>query len=166
GATGQQVPRISAPKPAALPDELALCMVGAHMSGLPLNSQVMDRGGRYLETVQLGPDYRLFALSGPEPQRPGLLRETGADSAIEAELWALPLHEVGRFLQSIPAPLGLGSITLSDGRVVQGFLCEAAATLDAKDITASGGWRAWCKQKISSMSHDGLDGKSEAASSA
>ena len=41
------------------------------------------------------------------------------------------------------APLGIGNVTLADGRAVKGFLCETYATIGAEDITAFGGWRAW-----------------------
>ena len=55
----------------------------------------------------------------------------------------MPLAQVGSFLALIPAPLGLGSLDLADGRVVHGFLCEAHALSTARDISQFGGWRAY-----------------------
>lgn len=144
GATGwPQPPAPPLPDPADAPDRLTLAMVGAHMSGLPLNGEVTRRGGRFLEAVHTAPDYRFYALPGDGVARPGLVRVAAGGGSIAAELWSLPLTEVGSFLRDIPAPLGLGTLRLADGRSVQGFLCEAAATTDARDITALGGWRAY-----------------------
>jgi allophanate hydrolase len=130
------------PLPQAGPDELAIAVCGAHMSGLPLNHQLTDRGARYLETTATAPDYGFFALPGGPPERPGLVRGAG-DHSVALEIWALPCREVGSFLAGIPAPLGLGAVRLADGRSVTGFLCEAAATDGARDIGALGGWREY-----------------------
>ena len=62
-------------------------------------------------------------------------------SSIELEIWAMPEDKIGPFLRTIPAPLGLGSLTLADGETVNGFICETAGTEDATDITNFGGWR-------------------------
>jgi allophanate hydrolase len=70
--------------------------------------------------------------------------QVGADGgAIELEVWTLPAAQVGTFLSKVPAPLGLGTVTLADGSGVTGFLCESHATAGARDITALGGWRAY-----------------------
>jgi allophanate hydrolase len=122
--------------------EMAVAVVGAHLSGLPLNGQLTSRGGRFLEATTTAPDYRLFALPGGPPQRPGLLR-TAPGAAIAVEVWALPMAEVGGFLAGIPSPLSLGQVRLADGRLVTGFLVEAAAIDGAEDVTAFGGWRAY-----------------------
>ncbi|MDX1824106.1 MAG: allophanate hydrolase, partial [Thiohalomonadales bacterium] len=121
---------------------VAVC--GAHLSGLPLNHQLTDRGGRLLAKTRTAPVYHLYALPGGPPQRPGLARrETGA--AIEIEVWALPLEEYGSFVAGIPAPLGIGQVETADGEWVQGFLCEDYALQDAEDITHLGGWRTYIK---------------------
>jgi allophanate hydrolase len=88
--------------------------------------------------------YRLYALAGTVPPKPGLARQAdGQGAAIALELWDIPLAEVGSFLAGIPAPLGLGSIELGDGRAVKGFICEGHAVANAADITGFGGWRAY-----------------------
>ena len=129
-----------------LPDttpSVRLAVVGAHLSGMPLNWQLQERCGRLLGQTRTAAQYRLFALPGTEPRKPGLVRAASGGAAIEVEVWELPATHFGSFVASIPAPLGIGTLTLQDGSEVQGFLCEAAAALDAEDITHFGGWRAY-----------------------
>ncbi|MGH6924359.1 MAG: allophanate hydrolase-related protein, partial [Propylenella sp.] len=118
--------------------KVAVC--GAHMSGLPLNWQLAERGGRLVRACRTSPDYRLFALPGGPPARPGMLRAEGG-KAIEVEVWELPTAAFGSFVAGIPAPLGIGTVELEDGDRVLGFVCESHGTRNARDITAFGGWR-------------------------
>lgn len=143
GATGAALPVAKPAPPAALPDEIVIAAVGAHMSGLPLNHQFTARGGRFLDIARTAPVYRLYALAGGPPARPGLVRVAQGGAEIALELWALPKSEMGGFLEGIPAPLSIGTLELAGGRRAQGFLAEAAATAGAEDITADGGWRAY-----------------------
>jgi allophanate hydrolase len=124
-------------------DELPVAVCGAHMSGLPLNGQLTGLGGRFLRRASTAPCYRLHALAGGPPARPGLVRQVGPGAAIELEVWALPRTAVGTLLAQIPAPLGLGSVELEDGTRVAGFVCEAAGLEGATDITEHGGWRGY-----------------------
>ncbi|MFY8082586.1 MAG: allophanate hydrolase [Rubrivivax sp.] len=123
--------------------EIAIAVVGAHLSGLPLNGQLTERGARLLRSTRTAPCYRLYALPGTTPPKPGLERVKEGGAGIELEVWALPQAEVGSFLALIPAPLGLGSLLLEDGTTVHGFLCEAHALQGAQDITGFRGWRAY-----------------------
>jgi len=145
GATGHALPPPAPPLPEALPDEMPIVLVGAHMTGLALNAQVTRLGGRFLQATTTAPLYRLYRLDGPAPERPGLIRVEADGAAIAVELWALPLAQVGAFLAQIPAPLGLGRVVLADGRPLTGFLVEPAGLGGATDITAFGGWRNWCE---------------------
>jgi allophanate hydrolase len=121
---------------------LKLVVCGAHMRGLPLNHQLVDRGALFVETTRTAAAYRLFALAGDGPARPGLVRgETGAAIALEA--WSMPLGEVDSFLDGIPWPLGLGKILLADGSCATGFLCDPIGTRGARDITEFADWRAY-----------------------
>lgn len=139
---------------AALPDEsrvpaitetrIPLVVVGAHLTGLALNHQLQDLGATFLRATRTTPDYRLFALPGTVPAKPGLLREPGhAGPGLEVEVWGLDPESFGRFAAAIPAPLGIGKITLADGNCASGFLCEAHAVAGAPEITHYGGWRAY-----------------------
>ncbi|MBC7162171.1 MAG: allophanate hydrolase [Immundisolibacter sp.] len=119
---------------------IAVC--GGHMQGLPLNGELTGLGGRLRERTRTAPAYRLYALAGFSPPRPGLVRDPPG-SSIELEVWTLPLAAVGPFLAGVPAPLAIGSVQLADGSCVKGFLCEGHAVSDATDITSLGGWRAW-----------------------
>lgn len=124
-----------------------LAVVGAHLTGMPLNVQLQERKAIFVESTLTSNAYRLFALPNTTPPKPGLIRtksgETGAE--IIVELWDVPLEKFGSFVALIPAPLGIGTLTLEDGRDVKGFICEGAAVEDATDITHLGGWRAYIK---------------------
>jgi allophanate hydrolase len=123
---------------------LQIAVVGAHLSGLPLNPELTGSGGQLLKRCRTAPDYRLFALPNTTPPKPGLVRQPGfVGPGLEVEVWSLPSDAFGRFVAKIPAPLGIGKVTLEDGSAVSGFLCEAHAVADAEDITRFGGWRAF-----------------------
>jgi allophanate hydrolase len=122
---------------------LPIAVVGAHLSGLPLNGQLLERGATLRESTATAPKYRLFALPDTRPPKPGLQRCAEGGAAIEVEVWDMPLAQVGSFLALVPSPLCLGSLELADGRFVHGFLCEAQALSTAKDISQFGGWRAY-----------------------
>ncbi len=128
--------------PATTPT-LPIAVVGAHLSGLPLNGQLRERGATLRESTHTAARYRLYALPGTTPPKPGLQRCAEGGAAIELEVWDMPMAALGSFLALIPAPLGLGSVELSDGRQVHGFLCEAHALAGARDISSFGGWRAY-----------------------
>ncbi len=130
--------------PAAAPT-IELAVVGAHLEGMPLHGQLLERGARLVARTQTAPHYRLFALPDTTPPKPGLARvgEGEAGHAIALEVYELPADTLGSFLALIAPPLGLGSVQLIDGRWVKGFICEPAALARATDISAFGGWRAW-----------------------
>jgi len=136
---------VPAPPEAEIPlGMLPIVVVGAHLSGMPLNPELTNSGGVLIGPATTASDYRLFALPGTQPPKPGLIRQPGfIGPGIAVEVWALPAAEFGHFAARIPAPLGLGQVTLSDGRSLPGFLCEVHATAGAPDITANGGWRAY-----------------------
>jgi allophanate hydrolase len=127
--------------PAAAAVTLAVC--GAHMEGLALNPELRRLGATLLERTHTAARYRLYALPGGPPYRPGLVRVERDGGAIEVELWSLSAAAFGAFVARIPAPLGIGKIQLPDDRWVSGFLCESYAVQDAVDITHHGGWRAY-----------------------
>ena len=119
-------------------------MVGAHLSGMALNGELTSRGARFLRSSPTTPEYRLFALPGGPPRRPGLLRVATGGAAILTEVWAVPEETFGSFVAGVPAPLGIGTTLLADGTQPKGFIVENIATLGAEDISDWGGWRAYC----------------------
>src|SRR5262249_40083464 len=128
----------------ALAGEVAIAVVGAHLSGMPLNGELTALGARFLRKAETAPDYRLYALAGTTPAKPGLFRvAAGAGASIAPEVSAMPAENFGRFVAAVPPPLTIGTLTLADGRTVQGFLVEAQATQGARDISGFGGWRAF-----------------------
>jgi len=136
-----------APTAPARNDRARVVVCGAHLDGLPLNGQLKQRGGRLLESTRSSPDYKLYALAGGPPFRPGMVRVAEDGAAIEVEVWEIPSSELGSFLTGIPAPLGLGKVQLADGRWETGFICEPYGLEDAQDITDFGGWRAYMKRR-------------------
>lgn len=140
---GGALPGASLPARPARHDRARLVVCGAHLQGLPLNGQLLARGGRRLALTRSAPHYRLHALAGGPPLRPGMVRVAEDGAAIEVEVWELPSSELGSFLTGIPAPLGLGKVELADGSWETGFICEPYGLAGAEDITAHGGWRAW-----------------------
>lgn len=126
--------------------QLRLAVVGAHLSGLPLNHQLTDRGARLVAQTQTAPKYRLYAL--PDGRRPGLVRVEEGGAAIACEVWELTATRFGSFVDAIPAPLGIGKVELADGTVVNGFICEPIGVTGARDITEYGGWRAWLARAV------------------
>ena len=130
-----------------LPDgQVRVAVVGAHLSGLPLNPQLTERNARLVATTQTAPKYRFYAL--PDGKRPGLVKVENDGAAIACEVWEMQSSQFGSFVAGIPAPLGMGKLELADGSVVNGFICEGIAVAGAKDITEYGGWRAWLAARV------------------
>jgi allophanate hydrolase len=132
----------------AAPPPLRVAVVGAHLAGQPLNHQLTDLGARLVRTANTSAGYRLFALPGTTPPKPGLVRVAPdpttagpGGTSIEIEVWELDSDRFGEFFARVPAPLCLGTIELADGDRVAGFLCEWHATIGARDISSFGGWR-------------------------
>jgi allophanate hydrolase len=151
GATGHPLPApvavfavLAEPAPAA--NTVRVAVVGAHLSGMPLNVQLTERGATLAASTRTAPVYRLYALAGTVPPKPGMVRVNGSDgdvegTAIEVEVWDMPIAQYGSFVALVPSPLGIGTVTLADGSSVQGFVCEPAALAGAEDISRHGGWR-------------------------
>ena len=143
GATGKPTPALAL-KNTPPQGYVRLAVVGAHLTGMPLNVQLQERNAIFVESTYTANNYRLFALPNTTPPKPGLIRSTeGAE--IIVELWDVPVQHFGSFVALIPAPLGIGTLSLHDGREVKGFICEGAAVNGATDITHLGGWRAYIK---------------------
>ena len=119
-----------------------LAVVGAHLSGMPLNYQLTDRGGVLSEQTQTAATYQLFALAGATPAKPGLIRHSDG-RAIEVEVWRIPSARFGEIVNEVPAPLGIGNVELADGRWVKSFICEPYGFEGSTDVTRFGCWRAY-----------------------
>ena len=126
--------------------QIAVC--GAHMSGLPLNHQLRELDATFECATSTAKGYRLFNIPQKTPPRPGMVRDTSAQSALELEVWSMPLENFGAFMIQIASPLCIGSVLLADGSSVYGFLCESDALQGAQEITSYGGWRAFLERAI------------------
>jgi allophanate hydrolase len=122
-----------------------VAVVGAHLSGMPLNSQLTDRGAVLKKITSTAAEYELYALPNTTPPKPGLKHIGAGGKAIALEIWEMTMEDFGSFVSLIPAPLGIGTLKLEDGSSVQGFICEPVALESAKNISAFGGWRNYIK---------------------
>ncbi|WP_394183868.1 allophanate hydrolase [Marinomonas posidonica] len=127
--------------PVGQPKVIDVMVCGAHLTGQPLNWQLTERGATLKTQTTTAASYRMYALAGGPPYRPGLILDTEQGQAIEVEIWSVPSEHFGSFVAGIPAPLGIGKVQLADGSSVSGFICEPYAIADATDITHFGGWR-------------------------
>jgi allophanate hydrolase len=141
--------------------DVDLLVVGAHLSGQPLNHELLAAGGTLLGPAATAPAYRLYALD-TQPPKPGLVRVEPlpadaeapagqAGASIAGEMWRLPAAGFARFMTGLAAPMAVGRVCLDDGRDVLGFLCEPAAVRGAADITGFGGWRAWAGRRAGGL---------------
>lgn len=126
------------------PGCVELAVVGAHLSGQPLNSQLLQRGARLQRTCRTASNYRLFALRDSSPPKPGLVRDDDFNGhGIEVEIWAIPEDQFGGFVAAVPAPMVIGTATLDTGEPVKCFLCEPYAVSKGPEISGFGGWRTY-----------------------
>jgi allophanate hydrolase len=141
----RKLPEIDACPPGCI----AVAVVGAHLSGQPLNWQLTKRNARLLKTCRTASCYRFYALEGQHPAKPGLLRDESFEGpGIEVEVWAVPEDQFGGFVAAVPPPLGIGSATLQSGEIVKCFLCEPYALTGAVEITRLGGWRSFLARAV------------------
>lgn len=122
---------------------IAVAVVGAHLTGQPLNGQLVERNARLVRTARTARGYSFYALANTTPPKPGLVFDGKGAGLIEVEIWEMEAAAFGTFVALIPPPLGIGTLTLEDGTQVKGFVCESHAVSDARDITSLGGWRNW-----------------------
>ena len=153
GATGKTLNAdhaMTGPMPVSR-DHVRVAVVGAHLTGMPLNFQLTQRNAVRVEQTRTASDYKLYALANTQPPKPGLVKAEGGSNII-VELWDIPLARFGEFVAEIPAPLGIGTLQLADGRSVKGFICEPRAIASASDVTSFGGWRSYVEHLKSTAS--------------
>ena len=147
GALGLPQPPLAPLPPVRNADEIAIAVVGAHLSGMPLNGELKNERARFLEATTTAADYKLYALANTDVPKPGLVRVAkGEGASIALEIWAMPADGFGRFVASLPSPMAIGTLRLADGRTVKGFLVEPEAVNGARDISSFGGWRNYIAQ--------------------
>lgn len=143
GATGRALaPAAPIKSNAASIDMIRVAVVGAHLRGMPLNHELTSRDAQFVLSTTSADNYHLYALANTTPPKPGLVR-SDSGAAIKLELWDVPATAFGSFVAGVPAPLGIGTVTLADGSTVKGFICEPSGLAGARDITEFGGWAAY-----------------------
>jgi len=144
GAMPWQLHRSGAATPGFDDGDIELAVVGAHLSGMPLNGQLKELGATFCRAARTAPAYRLYALAGQVVPKPGLIRAANGDGAsIDVEVWRLGDAAFGRFVAAIQPPLSIGTLELEDGGRCKGFLVEPAGLEGATDISEYGGWRTF-----------------------
>ena len=146
GASSIKPQRLSVP-PIGTASTIDVLVCGGHLKGLPLNWQLTERGAILKSKTQTAPIYRMYALAGGPPYRPGLLLDEENGAAIDVEIWMVPTDQFGSFVNGIPAPLGIGKVRVADGSVISGFICEPYGIEGAEEITHLGGWRSYMANK-------------------
>jgi allophanate hydrolase len=141
GALDLPMPKAEPAAAKLLDGYIPVAVCGAHLSGLPLNSQLTDRNAYLLRATRTSARYEFYALPGGPPKRPGLVRVKEGGGAVDVEVWAVPQQHFGSFVAGIPSPLGIGKVELEDGSWCPGFLCEGWAVEGAQRITPLGSWR-------------------------
>lgn len=142
GATQQPLPPPLKKIPMEDKHYMRLCVCGAHMSGLPLNYQLLECGGRLWAKTRTAPCYKLYAMENLQPPRPGMIRDDNG-VALDVEVWELPVEKFGSFMRKVPSPLCVGTVHLETAEAVNGFLCEPYGLKNARDISMLGGWRTY-----------------------
>ncbi|MBZ9867487.1 allophanate hydrolase [Mesorhizobium sp. CA15] len=148
GATGWRQPSVQPVGASAEDGTIELVVVGAHLSGMPLNGQLKQAGARFCRATRTASSYKLYQLAGQDTPKPGLVRVESGGTAIEVEVWRLPAEAFGHFVAAIPPPLGIGNIELDDGSSAKGFLVESVGLLGASDISSFGGWRRFLSDRV------------------
>ncbi|MBZ9862583.1 allophanate hydrolase [Mesorhizobium sp. CA12] len=148
GATGWWQPSVQPVGALAEDGTIELVVVGAHLSGMPLNGQLKQAGARFCRAMRTASSYKLYQLAGQATPKPGLVRVESGGTAIDVEVWRLPAEAFGRFVAAIPPPLGIGNIELDDGSSAKGFLVESVGLLGASDISSFGGWRRFLSDRV------------------
>lgn len=142
GATPMALTEAPAVNPAQR-DTIDVAVVGAHLTGQPLNVQLTERSAHLVREARTAEGYSFYALAGTTPAKPGLIFDGKGAGRIAVEIWRMPTAAFGSFVALIPSPLGIGTVTLEDGTTVKGFLCEPHGLANATDITQFGGWLNW-----------------------
>lgn len=146
GATGLKAVSEASLNPVDFSTEIQVAVCGAHLDGMPLNWQLRERAAVLKKQTRTSANYRFYVLGSEPPMRPGLLREEGSGISVEVEVWSIAASEFGSFVAAIPYPLGIGKVELQDGAWVSGFMCEADAVNNARDISEFGSWRNFMAQ--------------------
>lgn len=127
-----------------------LAVVGAHLKDMPLHWQLTSRNATFVGAFETASTYRLYAMADSVPPKPALVYSPDG-AAIAVEVYELDVADFGSFVVEVPAPLAIGTVTLSDGTSVKGFVAEPRALTGAEDITHLGGWRAYIERGSNSV---------------
>jgi gamma-glutamylcyclotransferase (GGCT)/AIG2-like uncharacterized protein YtfP len=122
-----------------------LAVNGTLMRGLELNGNLVAAGATFVEETRTAPVYRLWSI---DDRHPAMIRvDDGGGAAIAVEVWSVPPEGLAAILLKEPPGLCIGKVRLEDGREVLGVLGEPALCAGQREITTSGGWRAYAASR-------------------
>lgn len=118
-----------------------LAVNGTLMRGLELNGNLLAVGAIFSRETTTEAAYRIWSIGD---RHPAMIKVTTGGVAIAVEVWAVPVSGLSRLLLSEPPGLCIGKVKLADGAEVLGVLGEPFLCEGQREITAWGGWRAYC----------------------
>ena len=122
-------------------NDLLLAVNGTLMRGLALNANLIEVGASFVREDFTAPCYRLWSIGD---RHPAMQRVDAGGAALALEVWRVPAAGLAQVLLSEPPGLCVGKVSLVNGEEVLGVLGEAWLCAGQREITALGGWRAYC----------------------
>ena len=117
-----------------------LAVNGTLMRGLALNPNLVAVSATFVRESATAATYRLWSI---EDRHPAMIRVAHGGASIAVEIWSVPVEGLATILMSEPAGLCIGKVMLADGSEVLGVLGEPLICEGQKEITGTGGWRAY-----------------------
>ena len=128
----------------AMTDTIKLAVNGTLMRGLVLNENLINVGATFEREAHTEAAYRLWSI---DDIYPAMIRVEQGGVAVAVEVWQVPLAGLGVILSQEPPGLAIGKVKLADGEEVLGVIGEPMTVAGKQEITAYGGWRAYCRAK-------------------
>ena len=120
-------------------NSIELFVNGTLMRGLALHGNL--EGAEFLEATRTAPRYRVYSIGDVHP---GMFEVQEGGVAVAGELYRVPLEVLERVEAGEPPNLYRGTVSLADGRQVQGILYpRELAEANGRDISDHGDWRAY-----------------------
>jgi gamma-glutamylcyclotransferase (GGCT)/AIG2-like uncharacterized protein YtfP len=122
-------------------ETVLLAVNGTLMRGLVLNANLLAIRATFVQETVTEPAYRLWSINDVHP---AMIKVRPGGVGVAVEVWAVPSQGIALLLQLEPPGLCLGKVRLEDGTTVLGVLGEPFLCEGQLEITAWGGWRAYC----------------------
>jgi hypothetical protein len=121
-----------------------LAVNGTLMRGLELNPNMIAVGASFVREDSTAPHYRLWSIND---RHPAMQRVDSGGTSIALEIWRVPAAGLAVVLLQEPPGLSIGKVEIAGGEYLLGVLGEAWLCAGQREITAFGGWRAYCASR-------------------